>query len=200
MEVTKMINCTGMVKVFNIDMQDHYTKSSGVYGIPPLNDGDEWENDFINLIFVGGACDKMEDIEEKDQIYITSGILRNRDYENRDGEKRRWTEIKVFDFITRDQAEDEGLLKRGNGNGNGNRDNGSRSDRSSGSRSGGSRSSGRSSDRDRDQDRGSRHDDEPRDDDKGSRSSSSKSGKGSGSGSGTRGNGRSSGRRSNNNR
>lgn len=139
-----MINCTGMIKVFAIDEKDYYTKSSGVYGIPPRNDGDEWKNDFINLIFVGKAHDKMADVEEKDQIYITKGILRNRDYVNKNREKRRWTEIKVFDFLTREEADEQGLLNRGGKD----KDNGSRSGRRSGSGSG-TKGNGRSSGRGR---------------------------------------------------
>jgi single-stranded DNA-binding protein len=135
------MNVTGLIKVFAIEDGDRNTTASGTWGIPPRKEGDEWENDFINLMFVGKAFDKIAQVNDKDKIYITGAILRNRNYTKRDGTKSTWTEIKVFDFISEQEAKDQGLLKQGNGQNN-NQGNGS----GSGTRGNGSRRNGQQKD------------------------------------------------------
>lgn len=108
------MNCTGAIKVFNIKDFEKYTKSKGVFGIPPQKGKKdaEWENDFINMVFLGKAFDKIADIDEKEVIYITSSQLRNKEYKDRDGEYNTWTELKVFDFVTMDEAKEQGLIHK----------------------------------------------------------------------------------------
>lgn len=108
------MKCTGAIKVFNIEDFDRYAKARGVFGIPPQKGKKDavWENNFINLVFFGKAFDKIADIFDKEVIYITSSQLRNSEYTNRDGELKTWTELKVFDFVTMDEAKEQGLINK----------------------------------------------------------------------------------------
>ena len=111
-----MLNITGVVKVFDIEDHDKRTTARGVFGIPPKKDGGEWENDFINLKFVGKAFEAMSQIEEKTNIFIKSGILRNRQYTDKNNNNRTWLEVTVFEFCTKEEAQQQGLIKQ-NGQG-----------------------------------------------------------------------------------
>jgi single-stranded DNA-binding protein len=116
------LNVTGPIKVFQIEDGSKSSKAKGVWGTPPRRDGDEWENDFINILFVGKSVDKLTQVQEKDVIFLDGCILRNRTYTTRDNQQRTWTELKVFSFLTKEEAEDKGLMgnkhEQNNSNGN----------------------------------------------------------------------------------
>ena len=89
------MNVNGLVKIFKLE---------------PQNNGK----------LVGKANDKLRElatkgIVEKLKINVTSGKLRNRSYQAKDGQFRTWLEITVFDFeLPESKQEPKGFGFTGN--------------------------------------------------------------------------------------
>ena len=100
------MNVNGTVKIFKLEPQNNgkVVKGQLFYSTNVgTKDQPEFETDFINCKLVGKANDKLRELAtkgnvEKLKINVTSGKLRNRSYQSKDGQYRTWLEITVFDF------------------------------------------------------------------------------------------------------
>lgn len=100
-----MLNITGLVKITKIeDMSDKASKATIYFGTKKGKDSDEWENSFFNAVLVGKAFEKVASVAEKDSIFITSGLVKNVSYEDKQKKNRQYLSLTIFDFI---HGEDE---------------------------------------------------------------------------------------------
>ena len=94
-----MLNITGLVKVTKFeDMSEKAVKACVYFGTKKGKDSEEWENSFFNAVLVGSAIEKLGYVEEKDSIFITSGLVKNVSYEDKQGKPRNYLSLTVFDF------------------------------------------------------------------------------------------------------
>lgn len=94
-----MLNVEGLVRITQIEEEDKYTKATVYFGIQTDKTNDDWENSFFNARLVGKANDKIAEVEEKEPIFITSGMVTNKAYQNKEGANRNWLQVTVFDFL-----------------------------------------------------------------------------------------------------
>ena len=92
----------GKAKLFKI-VEDGNVLKGSIYFANNVGTKEEpqIENDFINCRIVGKAKEKLFNYSfdvEKLPIFINSSQLRNRVYTNKNGEKRTWLEVTIFDF------------------------------------------------------------------------------------------------------
>lgn len=55
-------------------------------------------NSYWNAVFLGGAYDLAKTLGDKDRIHINKCKVTNEPYTNKDGEKRSWLQVTIFDF------------------------------------------------------------------------------------------------------
>ena len=100
------MNVNGLVKIFKLEPQNNGKLVKGQLFFSTnvgTKEHPEFETDFINCKLVGKANEKLRELGnkidvEKLKINVTSGKLRNRSYQSKDGQFRTWLEITVFDF------------------------------------------------------------------------------------------------------
>jgi hypothetical protein len=98
-----MLNINGLVKITKIeDMEGSKCSKATIYfgttkGKDAINQ--EWENSFFNAVLVGKAFELIPSVAEKDSIFITSGLVKNVAYEDKQGNKRNYLSLTIFDFI-----------------------------------------------------------------------------------------------------
>jgi len=107
-----MLNIDGLVKITKIeDMEGSKCSKACIYfGTKKGKDSEEWENSFFNAMLVGEAFKKVADIEDKTQIYITKGLVKNVSYKGKDGKSRSYLSLTIFDF-TADEKEIDDIIK-----------------------------------------------------------------------------------------
>lgn len=93
-----MLNIQGFAKVTKIEREAKFTKATLYYG-RKRQDG-EYDNTFINAIFVGNAHESLGKVENKQEIYIDNGILENIAYVDKEGKNRQFLKLTVFDAVT----------------------------------------------------------------------------------------------------
>ena len=69
---------------------------------------DEYINSWWNCKFVGKAKSVAEGLQDKTKVKIVSAIVENKSYE-KDGQKRSWLEVVVFDMEVDGQAQTDGF-------------------------------------------------------------------------------------------
>lgn len=62
------------------------------------NKDGEYINSYWNAAFVGNAYDLAKSLTDKDRIHINKCKITNEDYTTKDGEKRSWLQVTIFDF------------------------------------------------------------------------------------------------------
>lgn len=97
-----MLNIEGLVKITKFeDLSEKSVKATIYFGTKRKNTkskDDEWENSFFNAVLVGKAVDKSMELEEKQSIYITSGLVKNVSYQDKEGKNRSYLSVTIFDF------------------------------------------------------------------------------------------------------
>lgn len=101
-----MLNINGLVKITKIeDMAGGKSSKATVYfGTKKGKDSEEWENSFFNAVLIGKAFDKVATVAEKENIFITQGLVKNVSYQDKEGKSRSYLSLTIFDFI---HGEDE---------------------------------------------------------------------------------------------
>ena len=101
-----MLNIKGLVKITKFEVLSEKSVKATVYFGTKKNgkDGEEWENSFFNAVLVGEAVEKSYEVQEKDSIYVTKGIVKNVSYTAKDGSNRSYLSLTIFDFV---HGEDE---------------------------------------------------------------------------------------------
>lgn len=103
-----MLNVTGKVRIMDIiDKSDKVVKAKIYFGTKNRNEVDVWDSNFFNAVLVGNAHKKSFDLNEKDDIFITQGLVTNKNYTGKDGIKKAWLEVAIFDFVTGEDIEKE---------------------------------------------------------------------------------------------
>jgi single-stranded DNA-binding protein len=103
-----MLNIEGLVKITKIDdVSEKSIKGIIYFGTrkKDKNGNEEWENSFFPCIIVGkSAVDKATALLDKDPIYITSGLVKNVNYEKSNGQKASYLSVTIFDFEYEEQV------------------------------------------------------------------------------------------------
>lgn len=96
-----MLNINGLVRITKIeDMQGGKCSKATIYfGTQKGKDSGEWENSFFNAVLVGKAFEKVVTVAEKDPIFITSGLVKNVSYTDKENKNRSYLSLTVFDFV-----------------------------------------------------------------------------------------------------
>jgi hypothetical protein len=104
-----MLNINGLVRITKFETMEgnKSTKACVYFGTKKGKNSEEFENSFFNAVLVGKAHDKSFDVGEKDKIFITEGIVKNVSYEDKQGNKRSYLSLTVFDFIHGDNEIDK---------------------------------------------------------------------------------------------
>jgi len=97
-----MLNINGLVRITKFeDLSDKAVKACVYFGTKKKdgkNKEYEWENSFFNAVVVGKAMEKLGEIDEKTTIFITSGLVKNPSYKDKEGKPRSYLSLTIFDF------------------------------------------------------------------------------------------------------
>ncbi len=94
-----MINFNGCyANVFDVEVNDKYTKAH--ISTSRKDQNDEYVNSNWFGYFFGKAKDKAAKLEDKSRIFIIQGGVTCEKYEDKDGDSKYFTSVKIFDFVT----------------------------------------------------------------------------------------------------
>lgn len=82
--------------VFKVEIADKRVKAR--ISTSEKNKDGEYINSYWNAAFVGNAYDLAKSLTDKDRIHINKCKITNEDYTTKDGEKRSWLQVTIFDF------------------------------------------------------------------------------------------------------
>ena len=82
--------------VFKVEVTDKRVKAR--ISTSEKNKDGEYINSYWNAAFVGNAYDLAKSLTDKDRIHINKCKITNEDYTTKDGEKRSWLQVTIFDF------------------------------------------------------------------------------------------------------
>lgn len=82
--------------VFKVEVDERKVKAR--LSTSDKNKDGDYINSFWNAVFVGGAYDLAKSLSDKDRIHINKCKISNEDYTTKDGDKRSWLQVTIFDF------------------------------------------------------------------------------------------------------
>ena len=90
-------------KIFKLDNKgNYYTCRLSTYKKDKQTG--EYQNSWWNCKIVGKAKDLVNGVADKTKIKINSAVVENRDYTTKDGQKRSWLEVVIFDLELAEQV------------------------------------------------------------------------------------------------
>lgn len=92
-----MFYCTNAYgTIFNVEVFDKRVKAR-LSTSEKKQDG-SYENSYWNVVFIGNAYDAAKSLTDRDRIHITKCKITNETYKNKDGDKRSWLQVTVYEF------------------------------------------------------------------------------------------------------